>query len=473
MKSTILYFLHGFLLGLTCLSQSFATEVRFLGMGHLSLVVEDETNQINLYRFGDNVAGALKDEETSTASGDFSFAQQKSKTAGKIDSLRYTAFGQAFPKSLREYTPFELLAGELDFPIFNLPGNSITWIQRKTGEERNIFGEVSRPQAYGMNFSYSTMKRDSLSKQYKETVNTPQVEIFYNQNYSERISWGLKLGGFQGKYKHSETKDEVSLTNFGAGLGGGFSFAEKLWLGLVLDGHLPKFEEVTTSFGRTDRITYSGTGFRTGLQTICNIARLKAGGRFAYHRVKTKGKTGTFSVDSFEGMTRVLYNLLFIPVKLGGMCGYDRKKPVDKDDVGRIDYQAKVSTFLFGSGAGLKVPLGTVGAEYHLESRKIDDVFEDTTISGKNYEINIGAEFNLVKTIFLRVGYIVGQEDPDIKVSKNEWKSNTITAGIGVDILQKIKADFAYNHIVSKPKDNPNGKEVKENVAMLTVKVKY
>jgi hypothetical protein len=52
-------------------SDTFATRSRLSGMGDLSIVIEDESNMINLWDFAHNPAGFLEDEKRSVIRGDF------------------------------------------------------------------------------------------------------------------------------------------------------------------------------------------------------------------------------------------------------------------------------------------------------------------------------------------------------------------------------------------------------------------
>jgi len=50
---------------------TYATRSRLSGMGELSIVIEDESNMINLWDFAGNPAGFLADEKGSVIKGDF------------------------------------------------------------------------------------------------------------------------------------------------------------------------------------------------------------------------------------------------------------------------------------------------------------------------------------------------------------------------------------------------------------------
>jgi hypothetical protein len=58
-------------------SQTLATKSRLLGMGDLSIVIEDESNMINLWDFAHNPSGLLGDESGSVIRGDFLYSTEK------------------------------------------------------------------------------------------------------------------------------------------------------------------------------------------------------------------------------------------------------------------------------------------------------------------------------------------------------------------------------------------------------------
>jgi hypothetical protein len=70
-KNLAILFLFFFALTFVLHSQASATKSRLSGMGDLSIVIEDESNMINLWDFAGNPAGFLEDEKGSVVRGDF------------------------------------------------------------------------------------------------------------------------------------------------------------------------------------------------------------------------------------------------------------------------------------------------------------------------------------------------------------------------------------------------------------------
>jgi hypothetical protein len=105
-----------------------------------------------------------------------------------------------------------------------------------------------------------------------------------------------------------------------------------------------------------------------------------------------------------------------------------------------------------GYGAAFRLPSGrgVIGAEYHLSRQKdLDQVFADP-ISGsvlsydgrgperRVVDVRAGLEYACTRAFTGRLGYIRRSDDRDELTARNEYNSNTLTAGLGLRPIGSI-----------------------------------
>jgi hypothetical protein len=145
-------------------SLGFATKSRLMGMGDLSIVIEDESNMISLWDFTGNPAGLLSDEETSAICSDFLYDDYE------IQDVPFFASSEHYP----------FLTGS----TFKAAGSllhSITWLSFR--REQDL--------AVGLGGSY--IRRDTDARYDDHKLTYPDMHLTFCKSVRPNTCVGVDL----------------------------------------------------------------------------------------------------------------------------------------------------------------------------------------------------------------------------------------------------------------------------------------
>ncbi len=448
---------------------STATPVRLLGMGDLSLVVEDESNMINLHDFGGNVAGLCLDEDRSALEGVFSYSTRELVDTNGVLEPELNIWGDPFPSEivgLVDHMPPLFLIRETPVSFSPSGGSFIHRTSRMAVEARG---------------SYSQCSSDSVG--YLRNTNTPFGSVRINRLLGRTFSLGL-LGGYTGpKQSDSQGDHESSITNLHGGLGVGMRIGRMAVLGGNLNSNRLGIEREYLECHTTT--TFEGRSLGGGLQGILHIpAVLKLGINSGYGKLSTVGETNrdgsvadignTEQVDS-RSKTRFLTTIPSLPVQLAASAGYGMTSAIFEPSLGGLPLSRTDTTYT-------EIPLGIgtvysrsgfiLGAEFHYCAAKVRDNEDDWVIRSRRMGGNLGAELSPGEAVSLRGGWAVGLEDPDLEDENDGLLTHRLTGGLGLTLPGRLlKWDLAYNHVVSYPK--ADSAELKRTGNLFALAIKW
>ncbi len=384
------------------------TRVQQMGMGDLDMVMFDQSNEVNLYRYNGNVAGLAWDEQYSSLEGNFSHGSGTYTTDyGTKESWSY--MGDAF--MLYQGLPligsmYTLLMQGTDMPS---PGGRLFMRQ-----ERAVF---SLSGGYAR-YSDKTENETGLSSS-EFSYSSPWVNLSAVGVGSSNISFGASLDYCTLKEKYSQDdygysySYEEDYSSIGGDLGWSRSASGS--------------GSFRTSTGA--QVHFSSVGPSGNKINFISAQAAHIGG-FSVGFGSLRAKVGRMFEDDFSALILDFGGMLYFhapqtPIVLN--LGIDRLSVSDEN--------ATSSQFIFRMGAGISVPAGMAALEFSNVS------FDEWFINGIE-AFKLGGEVRATKPLYLRGGY----KKRKVK-SYSDIKEDVITAGIGFQAPQNLlSADFAYNN---------------------------
>ena len=434
-------------------------DVRFSGMGNLSLIFQDDFHKLDLYDFAGISAGFLKNDSISfvglRASG--------LKELWEKDSLTYLTIGQAIPQRLTDYAPVEAVSFYEVIPQFNLVPCELIYVSRQIEESYGYFGNVSKPQAWGVYAGYSQLNRGFVDVEESDVIKTPSLAIVYSKSISDNFAFGLSVDGFLGAFTSADKQDKISLTPFGVGSGISYN-NETVSLGLNIDYHYPMFTYTHTWEEGEFKERFNGHALSPLFGAVVKFSRITWASALDYKWVSLGGSydgndIGGLKINSFSVKTQILCEPSF--VRITGFVEHDYKKPVYTDNTYNIWFETAYKNYTFGGGAGMVLDIAKVGIEGLYKSIRAEDKLSEETLRSSDMSIKLGAELGLIKNFFIRAGYNYGQFDPDLDdiIDADDCIiTNTLTSGLGINFLRNTRIDLAYNYKWAKTDLDPEEK---------------
>jgi len=440
-----------------------ATSLRIIGMGSLDLVVEDESNRINLFDYGQNVAGFYSDEmgssiETYVIHG----------TVGNSDSS-----GTREPET--NYwginLPYLDLSAPVDIGIGSNTFSSLSGIP--TGVQFNHRAENGF--AFGAIGAYSSSSSKYESWNREDMVSMPLGNILFSKDFGV-YSAGAS-GGF-GKISYTNNQDSsvINASLKGAQIAGAMHLSPMLDIGVNGGIAFPDASLEASWY----RQSFDGNAFSMGVQGISRIPGLmKFGVKFGATSSGLDGKTtfGNITIESgdmnsmdFLFDTKVLFSSILLPLKVGADIGYRKIHTTFNDTLLTISDNSLSVTDL-GFGVSYALPFLTPGIQGNIRNQSSADNLGNAGVANSNqWSVRIGGEFGL-NSLSIRAGYIIKKEDPDRDIESDEKSSRSITVGAG--ILLPFKIEIAYVNKETKPVDNPIERKKTDNTVYSALKVSF
>lgn len=357
---------------------------RLAGMGSLSLAVEDESNELNLYDFGFNVAGLIEDDSNySLIEGEGSYYQEKeegddrvrffpSKGIGNETTYRTSKMAFSLEPYYRDWSLQEVYSTSnksyernFKFPEFSLSGAyKLPWFT--IGEE------------FEMSWDYEK-KNDSIN--YKKNDDIKKIITGISSNPIKIIRGNLILG-FTFAYQIQEMQSSTGIS---------------------------KTEGIQAIYSLEDRLK---VGINSGITQMTSSGWLK--------NVDIRG---VYSIKSGENKINIGSEFDFTAGNNAYMS-YEYKT---------IEYRGGIF-YSYAQKVGL-------GIEFLVDKNP----FGMNQENEKDWctEILVGGEFNIKKYFYLRSGYNmenIFQASPSLEVIQ---PIESYTAGLGIK-MRNFKLDIAY-----------------------------
>ncbi len=425
-----------------------ANDARFSGMGYLSLIFQDDFYRLDLYDFGGIPAGFLKNDTSSSVVLRASGLRQ----SWERDSLIYLAIGQAIPQRLIDYAPVEAVSFYELIPQFKLVPCEFIYASRRIEEAYDDWGNLLRPQAYGVYAGYSQLTHEFVDAGESDIVRTPSLSIIYSKAISHYIDFGLSSDGFYGLFNSADRQDKVTFLPLGGGLGVSYN-RESVSFGVNAEYHYPMFDYThTMSSGGKYSEDFSGHALSPSLGSLIRFANITWAGVFDYKWVSLSGSTGDadmgdLMINGYAAKTQLLYVPSFI--RFTGFVQYDYKKPKYTTASDNIWFETAYTNMVLGGGAGVTLRQIEAGIEGLYNYFRADDEIIEEAFRSSSILIKCGAELHLIENFFIRGGYNYSQIDPDLDDiidTGDRTTVNTITGGLGINFLRNTRIDIAYNY---------------------------
>jgi opacity protein-like surface antigen len=420
-----------------------------MGMGDLSIAIEDESNMLNLWDFCHNPAGFLLDEKRSVIRTDFAW------DAYEVRNLPYDQYYQPFPST--KY--------KADGDVLH------SWISMSLRTQGDL--------ALGVEGNY--ISGETESRYHKNEATNPGLLAIFSRTIAPLTSFGASLGYLEKEFEWSAQEgdyvDWEKTKNFRAQMGLGRELSPSVSLGAVLGYDWLKREEDYSSFQPLDHALLSKASYPSNVtdrksstsyalwlsgQTFVEIeGKLKLGLEtiIRYERADFRPPSGGFGEDKKEDYYfsslrfRGIYDLT--PKLRAGVFFFDNEV--------FAGFYEPISNFLFfppyqtivrhwGAGCSYRFTKRLLaGAEYHF--RDSSEPSLDNRVWGTKHEsLNLGVEGQLTKSVTLRGGFIRAETNwnPNYYRSRHTWE-NVITSGFGYQPLRwNLTLELSYRYALKK-----------------------
>ncbi len=451
-----------FIVGLLTVACGFAADARFMGMGNLSFLFQDDYQRLDLYDFAGISSGFFRNDTVSFAGLRGSVLREE----WERDSVVYWAIGQALPDRLRDYAPIEALGYYALIPSFQTIPWELIYVSRRIEEGYDHFGgEVSR-QSWGFWGGYSRLSRTFNEE--TESISTPALNLIYARPFSSHLDFGIAFDAFYGSYSSPGGVYGASLVPLGGGAGLSYSDA-KFDVGLNTEYHYLSFGFEYPS--GTDE-SFSGHAVSPAFGAVFKIAGLTWANALGYRWIGLAGSyngndLGDLGITAYSAMTQLLYKLRFIHLAVFG--SFDQQTPIYTNPADSVDFETIYENYIFGGGLGFVYGPALIGAEGFMQKVSTDDRVFENAVKGDEWGFKVGFEIHPVRQIALRGGFNYITADPDVDVEDDIATTNTITCGFGFNAAGKTRFDVGYNYKQIKTDVYPD-ERISDHVVFIYVK---
>lgn len=450
------------IVGLLTVVCSFAADARFMGMGNLSFLFQDDYQRLDLYDFAGISSGFFRNDSMSFTGLRGSVLRQE----WEQDSVVYWAIGQALPRKLQEYAPVEALGYYQPIPTFQTIPWELIYVSRRTEAGYDYFGgELSR-QAWGFWGGYSRLSRTFNEE--TESISTPALNLIYARPFSDRFDFGVTFDAFYGSYSSPGGNYGASLLPLGGGAG--FSYTDaKFDVGLNTEYHYLNF---SFEYPSGTEESFSGHAVSPALGAVFKVAGLTWANALGYRWIGLVGShdgndLGDLGITVYSAKTQLLYRLQLIRVALFG--SFDQQTPVYTDPGDSVEFETLYQNYVLGGGLGMEHGPALIGVEGYLHKSSTDDRMVAQVVKGDEWGVKVGFEIRPVRPFALRGGFNYTTIDPDVDIADDIEKTTTITCGLGFNPAGATRFEIGYNYGQTKTDLYPD-ERIRNHVVFLYVK---
>jgi hypothetical protein len=404
-----------------------------MGMGDLSIVIEDESDMINLWDFGHNPAAFLDDEPKSTVEESFLWKPYR------IDHLPFDhRFPHLYPVSRfkAEGHSADNLASVSVRRVGEFAAGATGYYFQTHASSLQNESEISGPAiltvlsvgldsltSAGVSYIYVKRKSEALylsDQQDCETTEFSRVQLGLTRQLPLLAVLGVRLG-----YDSFRVKGDSELSDYYG-----------LWLSgqtvVEANDRLKLGVDATIRFRRQDINGFPPLGARSDKKDYYSSSLSFRG----IYQLSAKVQAGLFFCNDelFSGFDDPLF-----PYRSPYFSFKPRELIVDHWGIG--------CCYKFSSGI-------SAALEYHLRHSPIS-TYEESA-SGLACEfLKFGTEVHLSRAVSLRAGFERAEtnDDPNYDYRRNSWQ-NTVTCGFGIEPdAWNLLCDLAYQHAFKKFKD--------------------
>ncbi len=456
-----------FILVFAVVSPLWSTTTRLRSMGNLQIVIDDNTNKIDLFNFGNNPCGLFTTDDTTTIDLDILYGEESFQYDTLKGDTTYTTFGNAIPPELLEFIPTYSRDVFQYLPFITLPTNRLFYVVRNKSEDLDVWGNVPSKQAIGFLVTYGKLNQNFTDG--KENAGGPTIGFMYDRLISQNLHLGFEGGYITVGYTGDEDYEEASLSNLQLTPAVSFIPHPSITVGVKMDYNRP-----SASFGSGDfQLDYSGNAFNYSLSIITDINSLfDAGVLVAYKTISATDENDQqhFSVKGLDVRLKPRICLPNLPCAIGALIDIKKCSMLNKSDNDDTLYEDEYTKMAFGGGPVLDTKYFLLGFEYiysTLNDRE-EYLYIDTTKTSTN-TIRIGGEIRPFNYLNLRGGYEYATEKQN-EPGNREIVSSTIGTGFGI-LLRNLVLDACYNRIEKKEENIK--RTIKDNVYMISIRYIY
>jgi len=442
-----------------------STTTRLRSMGNLQIVIDDNTNKIDLFNFGNNPCGLFSNEDTNIVDLDVLYGEETSKIDTIECDTTYITYGNAVPFELLEFIPIFDKDVFQYIPLLTAPRNRLFYVKRNKSERPDLWGNVPKKQAMGFGVTYGKLEQKFTDG--KDNIGGPALSFIYDRIQSPNLHLGFEGEYISTGYNGDEEFEKASLSNFKLTPAVSFIPSHFITIGAKIDYHHP-----SCSFGTGENESvYSGNAFNFSLSTIANINNyFETGALIGYKILNAKEENENFSLKGFDVRLKPRVSLPNLPLALGGLIDIREIGMLDESENGDTLYHNKYTKMTFGGGPVLEIQYLLIGIEYIYSTLTLKERFLviDTTETSIS-TVRLGGEIKPVSFLNLRGGYEYVKEK-ERKQDAGEIVSRTIGTGFGVP-LKKFVFDVSYNRIVIEEMEIE--KIIEDNLYMVSIRYIY
>jgi hypothetical protein len=396
-------------------SPASATQSRLSAMGDLSIVIEDESNKIDLWDFAGNPAGLLDDEEGSTVTGNFLYSIEEPDY--------YSSISYPYPEGR-------------------------FFVKRADILNNRILGVFRKKDKFALGIGGDDCERTIKDMIYKFKIRKSNASLVINQNLTPKTSLGLAL-----EYtEYHVSYDKRSSQEFDVTAGLSTTISDLVCLGgtLAYKRFHPtaNFSDVTNC----NSLEFSFQSFlaadkkvKMGMETV--LAFRRTGWGWGDYEDFLRGRHNEYCSIwlKFKGVYDLSSKFSI------GLYFNDNDLFVNFYDPFYDYYLIPVYDFMIrhlGLGGIYRIRQGVlIGLEYHIQDTARERCYFQHHRFIKE-SINVGAEVIAIKQVALRGGFIRAQttDNPYNKGSKQGWR-NSVTFGLGYEMPRtNLLLDIAYRY---------------------------
>jgi hypothetical protein len=444
--------------------------IRLAGMGNLTVAVEDENNQVNLYDFTGNVASLIFDKATHNSDTWASY----SKWADEKDGIRWQDIG------VWEGGTQAVLRGE---GVYAGGASVSTWTLDFVRVDDELLRSSLRVAYPKSEIAYTDSTLIDME------VAASAVEAYYARKIMDKVYLGMRgWGVFESEERPLRLRYEItnSAEDIGTGLGlvvwpvawmqvgGTFDLGSQL----VEAASQDPFHDDLYSTKRSIPSYSTHVAFYVMEMLRC-VVNYK---HYSYEADQTlvlnwaaeyivnpepsdihlKLKVGTESLDSDFLATRLILSRPGFPLKVSGY--FDRLtegswyEQAPNALVWTEDYDQFLDEWNLVGGASYELPRrALVGVEVRFNRGRLENrlsVDEDYT-NFKALDLRGGGEYRLLPWLVLRGGYARSTEERFMGVPEENFASSTISAGLGCLLKdERLAIDAAFSHTIIEPEED-------------------
>ncbi|MGB2980409.1 MAG: hypothetical protein WBC77_04085 [Candidatus Zixiibacteriota bacterium] len=430
-------------------SQSSATRSRLSAMGDLSIVIEDESNMINLWDFARNPAAFLYDERGSVLRGDFVWE------AHQIDSLPF------YDHLLYYYQGVPYL------PRFKFQAN---------GDLHNNWGSMSlrREGDFAVSMGGDYLLRQTDSEHDRSQIDRPNFQLVLSKSINSQTSCGFNLRYMRCDFEYTRVEDywtgdmihwtKESIEDIQAEAGVRSKFSPGFILGAAagykrvdMTGHNRDHTREGNHYGFLFNTSSASRIVWVSGQSVVEVeGKIKLATEWTVKLLNNKGSSEG-NKRRFCLRLRALYRP-FSRLRLGVYFS-DGDSHIEANDPVYSYYSSiRDSTSTRELGGGFALRLGKrilTGIEYHYSDypQPRYNVYYPGNL--RTHSVHAGVETQLSEALFCRAGYsnTTVVWEPNQLERRNSWE-NSLSLGLGFEPLESdLIFELSCRYSLRKYKD--------------------